>query len=584
MEISEALSLLNGKARHKHMHKKLEKLKKSYYAMSLHTLGACPRYKIRGAWIEPAGYIDEEYQRLFEYTLLTRHERESEYTSNFRFSQYRAMTKAPFARVTEMVTGAIFQDGNYTLEIPNDKDSDYIWGNNFHGYNLIGYFANIGYKNMVEDANGVFVRIPKYKWDEQPDGGVEVEIWFIGVKDIKWIDKREIIFLKDGYAWHIDDKTIFRYKEQDNRTYALEADDASGYYAHMFGRMPISIAGGEWNTQGYYDSYYDKARPAADEFVATFSAAQLVDKEAGYPYITEVAEDCPDCKEHGRSIGKVQIECDTCEGGYDLRPCPTCHGACVLPSDPARRRIVPIEDMSKIKGAVEITTPDTSINKHNRETVDRLMKMILEALVLELIDEAQSGAAKAIDQDRLFKFISKVSNHMFDDLIYESIVDIIAYRNVSPTVDGVRPAVYDFRLVKPSQFQIKTEKDLLEEFKVSRENNLPNLILGEQARALVDKQYSGDAVMKKKTDVSLAIDPIFLDTVDQKLNKRLAGSISIQDMQFSDKLPMILDQLIRERGNDWFIDAEISDIETEVRALFTPAANPIQDNAIANME
>lgn len=577
MEVVEALALLNKQRKYPKMHERLKRNKDIYIAMSLHTLGACPRYEVAGRYEMPVDYHGVDYHYRFDYSLMVKHPRESDATRNWRFANYRPLTKAPFGRVNELVTGAIFQDGNYTIDIVNDADREYIWGNNFHGNNLVGYFANIGYSNMVEDPNGYFVRIPKYKWDEQPEGETEVEIWFVNSEYICYQTEDELIFKRDGYAWHIDRTTIFRYKEEAKNKYILAPEDTDGYYAHMMGKLPVSVAGGQWNTKGYYDSFYDKARAAADEFVSTYSAKQLVDKEASYPWIIEVSEECPAC--HG--VKHIQRPCETCPGGIELVDCDTCNGSGHQPSDPAKRKIVPYEQIDK--QLVQVINPDTNINKHHSENVAALMKMILEALVIEIIDEAQSGVAKAIDQDRLFKFISKISNHIFDDLITETLQDIIAYRNVVASSTGVRPATYDFKIVKPTQFQIKTETDLLEDFKISRENNLPKFILAEQTKAIVDKQYGGNDVMKKKTDVILEFDRIALDTTEEKISKRLAGSITIQDMIYSDTLPLLIDKLIRDKGHEWFIDAKYEVIKTETDALL-PTANPVQAQAISNME
>lgn len=586
MDTAEVLDILNGKKRYPKLNTELKRKAGVYYGISLHTLGACPKYAdVRnGGMVEPVGYYGGEYQKIFDTSLLARHPRESETTRNWRLSQYRPLTKAPFSRTTELVTGAIFQDGNYSVEISNQRDYDYIWGNNFHGNSLIGYFANMGYKNMIEDPNGYFLRMPKYKWDETPNGSVEVEIWFINSKDIKYLSATDIIFCRDDYAWHVDERVIFRYaRKGTSNQFELLAEDAEGYYAHMFGRLPISIAGGEWNSQGYYDSFYEKAKAAADDFISAYSAAQLVDKEASHPFIVEASEDCKECD----GTGKVQRDCDTCPGGLELVSCGDCGGSGQKATDPATRKIVPFDKM-KDGQLVQIINPDTSVNEHHRKTTEGIMKMILEALVLEIIDEAQSGSAKAIDQDRLYKFISKISNHMFDNLIYQTLVDIIAYRNVVASPTGVQPAVYDFKIIKPSQFQIKTEKDLLDEYKTASEAKLPKFMLVQQTKAIVDKQYSGDDVMKKKTDVILAVDRIALDTTDEKLSKRLANSITTDDMVFSDTLPLILDEIVRDKGNEWFINAKIADIKKEVDQVKTTfvseSNNPLQNQAINNME
>lgn len=572
-----------------------------YYDISLHTLGVTPYFNIEGRGrVLPSGWYDnrfhEQYQWRFINHLLNRHPRESEQTLNWRLSRYKPLTKAPFQTVTELVTGAIFQDGNYSIEIPDQQDSEYIWGNNFWGRSLVGYFAEMGYKNMVEDPNGFFIRMPKKPYYEYQQGDeVEVDIWFINSVHIKYITQDEVIFCQGGYAWHVDRQSIWRYKQKSDTEYEQLPEDAEGYYAHMFGKLPITKAGGEWTSKLYYESYYDKARAAADVFIDVFSSQQLVDKNASHPFIIESADECPTC--HGNL--KLQ-NCDTCHcdtahcrdqaahehTAWTLLDCGTCGGAGVIASDPSKRKIVPADQL-KDGQHVQIVSPDVAVNKHHIELSEAIMKMIKEALHLNLIDEAQSGKAKGIDQDRQHKFISKISNHIFDDLIYQSISDIIAYRHVIATANGVIPAVYQFKIVKPQQFDIRTAQMLLDEYKTANEANMPKYILSQHVIDYTDKQYSGNDTVKKKAEMIQQIDPYALHNVEEKLSLKVAGALTTEQMILSDQLPLIMDRIIRDKGDEWFQGADFDAINAEVQRLkpeYLPKPNALQQQALLNMQ
>lgn len=581
MELSEVLDLLNKRVKYPHQLEMLKRHEDVYYDMSLHTLGACPAYDVAGRTYYPSSYYGVRYQDRFNFCLLNRHPRESCETHNWRLSRYKPLTKAPFQTVTELVTGAIFQDGNYSIEIPDKEDADYIWGNNFHGYNLIGYFASIGYKHMIEDPNGVFVRMPKKPWFEYQQGeAVEVEIWFINSCYIRYIGDEDLVFEYKGYAWHIDKQTIWRYEfEQEWKL----ADD-EGYYAHMLGKLPISVARGEWNSKGYYDSFYDKARAAADIYIDVFSSQQLVDKNASHPFIIESSEECPSC--HGNkqfqwcNQCKVTTPCRCPEQPsphWSLVPCDDCGGTGTIASDPSRRKIVPADQL-KDGQHVQIVSPDIGVNKHHIELCKEIMQAIKEALHLNLIDEAQSGTAKGIDQDRQYKFISKISNHMFDNLINETIGDIIAYRHVVATSTGVRPAVYEYKIIKPQQFDIKTAAMLLDDFNKSVVAKAPNYILAKQLYDFTDKQYSGDDKIKKTTAIITSIDPYFMDSADAKLSKKVAGVLTTEQWIMSDNYPLIIEDIIRQHGEEWFLDADFETIKQEIDRIkvnYIPAINPL---------
>jgi hypothetical protein len=545
MQLTQVLALLNKKAKLKpELTEMLQRWRDVYYGISLHTTGACPRFRdaATGRLVTPAGYFGTGYQYLFDNYLMSRHPRESEATRHWRMSQYRPLTKAPFGQITEIVTGAIFQDANYTIEMQDADDNAYIWANNFSGYDLAGYFANIGFRNMVEDPNGVFLRIP---CTEQQSDKLQVDIWFINTKDIFFLTEDDIVFTHAGHTWWVDRQTIWRisYNAQ-QRQYYIANEDKEGYYAHMLGRLPISIAGGEWNTQGYYDSYYSKAKAAADDFVSAYSAAQLVDKEASHPFIVEAATDCADCM--GR--GEVQQTCDTCPGGVELTYCSTCGGSGQISRNPGQHVIIPQEQL-KDGSPIQIINPDITINAHHRDVCKQIMELITEALHLQRVDAAQSGTAKAIDQERLYKFISNISNHIFDKLIYDTLKDIVAYRNVTVRDGVLHPAQYDFTLVKPSQFRIKTSADLLQEYSDAGNAGLPLFIRQRMALDFVDKQYSGDALMKKKAQLLTMMDVTSLLKDNGGVQNEVVRSY---------ELLQGVDDLVANKGAKWFVEADVA--------------------------
>lgn len=533
-----------------------------YYGISLHTTGACPRFTdpASGRAVTPPAFFGNEYQYLFDNYLLSRHPRESDATRNWRYSQYRPLTRAPFAQITQIVTGAIFQDSNYMLEVQDEQDESYIWGNNFSGHDIVGYFANIGIRNIVEDPNGLFLRIPKHAFYEQENDKVEVDIWFVNTKDILYYTATDLVFKHGGFAWWIDNQTIWRFSyNAQKKQYYLAADDAKGYYAHMLGRLPVSIAGGEWNTQGYYDSYFSKAKAAADDFISAYSAAQLVDKEASHPFIVEASAECNECS--GR--GHVQQNCETCPTGLELVSCGTCGGSGQISRSPGQRIILPHEKM-KDGAPIQIINPDVTINSHHRDVCAQVMSLIVEALHLQKVDEAQSGVAKAIDQERLYKFISNISNHIFDKLLYDTLSDMLAYRNVATVNGSVHPAQLPFRINKPTQFRIKTSADLLTEYGEGCKANLPAFIRQRMALDFVDKQYSGDALMKRKAELITQLDELSVLSTAEILSLRDAGTVTAAAIMYSRKLPSVIDALVRAYGEAWLLNAGFGAIRLEI--------------------
>lgn len=579
MTPNEVLDILNKKVKPpKKMKERLQRWCEVYYGISLHTLGACPQYKdlTTGCIIQPPNYYGDQYQLLFDRRLINRHPREDKELRNWRFSQYRPITKAPFNQATDILSGAIFQDSNYVIEIPNTDDKEYIFSNTFSRQDLIGYFANVGIKHITEDPNGFFFVVPSKPYYEQTGQKVEVDVWFITTPQICWYDERNIIFKKDdGTAWHVDDLNIWRFYEDEKKQYVLRPEDANGYYAHLFNRLPITQSGGEWNTKGYYESYFDKSKAIADDFVATYSAAQLVDKEASHPFIIAAQEDCADCK----GTGKIMETCTSCQGqcvyndtacatcdtqGQFLITCNTCNGAGRQSRTPGQWMLVPQERMSDGGDMLKIVNPDTGINKHHRETVKHLYEMLLNSLHLYRREEAESGVSKDIDLQRQYMFISKVSNHIFDHVINDTIRDIIAYRNVSANAGIISPASYPYKITKPTQFKVKTSGELLTELSEGTKANTPITVRRKLAEDYADKAFSGDMLMKKKIQVINKLDKLQGYSTDEMLNLRAINAVSIEDIQKHMQLPIKIEEIIEYKGEDWFLAATFEQIENEM--------------------
>ena len=162
--------------------------------------------------------------------------------------------------------------------------------------------------------------------------------------------------------------------------------------------------------------------------------------------------------------------------------------------------------------------------------------------------------AKAIDQERLYKFISNISNHVFDKLITDTLRDIIAYRNAGAVAGTVHPVEYPFRVLKPTQFRIKTSADLLNEYATGKQAGMPVFIRRRMALDFVDKQYSGDALMKKKAQLITQLDSLSILSIDEITAMRNSGVVSDAELQYSRKLPAAIDALIRDKGEYWFLN------------------------------
>lgn len=564
-----------------------------YFDMSLHVDGACPAYRslssstVMGTstkgLIYPTNYFGTDYQWIFENRLYSKHPRESQDQRNWRLSQHRPFTQQPFLQVIQVLMGAIFQDSNYSIDIQNKDDSDYIWGNNFEGKNLVGYISE-KFQHICVDPNGVFVVIPKEPYYKTTTDRIEPKVVWIPSRFIEHRTDDEIIFAYDSYMWCVNMYGIFRFHEKKNDKGVDEwvsVDGVNrGYYGHMLMRAPNHVGGGIWNTQGFYESWLHSAKAWADEFVSNKSAEQLVNKEASHPYIIEPAEDCPSC-DAGQQISckkcnRPQDNCECEEGDFKVHRCTTCGGTAKISRNPGDHLSVDMDDLKEAgtNDLIRFVSPDIKINEFHAKNNASLFQEMFRALYLNYIDKAQSAVAKDRDMEARYQFILSISNDLFDRLLTGLINDILSMRNVQALDGELVPYSGEYEIVKPTEFKIKSSYDLLLEYDLAFKAKLPDFVLAKQLRDFNDKQFGGDDVLKRKTLFITQRDPLSVKDDEAKQIALSNGAISREDWFYSIQLPTVLDTVIRTYSKEWFIRAEYDEINAAVDAVFKTLTLP----------
>lgn len=568
-----------------------------YYGMSLHIDGVKPCYQtLRDpslGWVEnnmgriyPNRYGGVHYQYIFENELFSRHPKEPEIIRQWRLGQYKPLTQAPFLNAIHVVTGAIFQDSGYELSIQNKDDNDYIWGENFDGRTLVGYIS-AKFQNIASDPNGIFITIPSEPYYETTTKKIEPEVHFICSRDIRYYNEDEIVFLKEDTYWAVNEMGYFRFrKDQSNNWYHVD-EEYGGYYAHNLDELPIVYAGGQWNNQGFYDSWLQAAKPIADEFVSAKSAEQLVNKENSHPWIVTTPDDCPDCEGNGKiryctTCQSIAENCSCETSNPTLTSCNNCNGTGNISRNPGQWQVVPYDQMDR--DTLKLINPDTSINKFHAENNKAMETSILRALHLDYIEVAQSGKAKDKDMETRYQFILGISNDLFDRVIYTLCKHITALRNVTANGGNVEPKVGEIIIVKPTQFQIKTAHDLVTDYELATKAEMPDYVRTSQVESYVDKMYGGDDILKRKVSLINQMDMFALTSMPD-ISVALINGIDHRNLQFHLHLPMIIDSIVRDKMPEWFLNATYDQIKVEVDARFdvlAPPVLPIQADIVRN--
>lgn len=565
------LDLLNDTKREEpHL---IKKWKGVYYGMSLHIDGACPAFTAlrnkRQTVVYPHNYFGVEYQELFEIYLMNKHPRENELTRQWRFSVYKPFSQEVFLQAIQVLTASLFQDSGYSITVDDAEDNEYIWGNNFQGNNLVQYLAN-KMTNILEDPNGIFVTIPKAPYYKTSTDKIEVDVFFIPSRDIIYLAEDEIIFKQGDFHWAVNNLNYFRFVEGEDGEFEHYDTRKRGYYAHMLYTVPLAIAGGIWNTQGYYDSWFNSAKAIADEYVSNKSAEQLVNKEASHPFIIEASEGCPDCNR----TGSVSIPCETCSSGNELIQCDRCGGSGEISHNPGDRLVAPKEDMDR--ALIQVISPNIAVNTFHEKKNENLKNDLMRSLHLDYIDQAQSGTAKDKDMQTRYQFMMTVANDIFDRLITQLLKNILSLRNVV-VKDGItQPYAGNFIVIKPSQFDIKTSTDLLADYNAAKTASMPAYMLGRQLEDYTDKQFGGDDVIKKKVCIINQIDVLSSVPVSSWAALIANGDVESRDTKLSVWLPKILDDIIRVASPEWFISATYDNIYSKVMEAFDKKFPPTE--------
>lgn len=550
-----------------------------YVGMSTHIDGVCPSFTgYEGQIVYPHGYCkDYDYDSYFNTHLLNRFPSEHEDIRNYRKSVYRPITRAPFLQAISVLTGAIFQDSAYSLIIGNKKDSDYIWGNNFEGNDVIQYIVS-KFQEVAEDPNGYFVVLPKEKASETTTTFTEPEIKFVFSKNIIPSSKDEFIYKEDGLIWVITKEAIYRYYKPEKSKEYVNYDSEGFYYTHKLGHIPAYVAGGVWNSKGYYDSWFVNAKPLADEFISSYSSVQFFNKDATHPYRVEADSKCPECngvpqvqtcRKCTHEVG--QCACGTSENWY-LKKCGNCKGSGKVERNPGDIMIVPADMMGNT--LIQLVNRDVAAGVYLDKFQSDLYNQIMRSLHLNYIEQAQSGVAKDKDMEARYQFISKVASDLFDRLIYGIVGDILGYRNIKVVNGENVPDNKGFTIGKPSQFNIQTSDELLEEYKTANESKIPPYQRAAILERYNNKQFSGDDVLNKKAYIINELDVLNVLTDVEIQAALLNGGASTRDYQFHLQLPKIINRLVREKGREWFLSSTFDAIEADIQSIFSTIIPP----------
>jgi hypothetical protein len=506
-----------------------------------------------------------------ERILTQRRPNEDPEVQKYRLSIYEPITKGSMNRAIDKLF-RIFQNANFSISV-SDELNTYLSEKKFNGQFFYSYIQKFIMRRMIEDPNGFLAWIPSGDGLTDPSKKVDVEPVLIMSDQIKVLDENIITWetenehsmvrvngrnVDDGCVYYSLTETGFYRHEQFGSKIDRKFNTVL-IYEHNIGMVPAIVLGGDYTDENFFDSYFSAFVPFANEAIRQYSDWTAVMTTSAFPYREEQAETC-DAKgcRNGIVYNSETDEhdrCGTCKGsGRVISRSP--FGVFIREKGNSA-----MGETTSSEPMLRFISPPVDIIKYSGEAWETLLRKAEDALHLTTIDEAQSGTAKQIDREDSFSQLTKISNNVFDEIIYRSLVFIEKYRNVVEPSDPI--------IVKPISFSMKSESDLIDEITKLSDKNAPVAFLVESTKDLARKRFSGNKSVSRMVEVLVSYDPIFnLNTKDKQM-LLASGTIRKDDLLKSLFAYKTLAGLVALNGTQ-FLEQPLGDIFNQLDLAMAP--------------
>jgi hypothetical protein len=512
-------------------------------------------------------------------TILTaRRPNEDPDVQKYRLMIYEPITKGSMNRAIDKLF-RIFQNANFSISV-SDELNEYLNTRKFEGQFFYSFIQKYVVRRMIEDPNGFLVWVPSGEGLFNPSVKVDVSPLLIMSEHIK-------VFEPNLICWRSPDEFVevlsngkktntgLVYYTLTNDAYFRHFQVGTGQntrfeteliYMHQIGQVPAIILGGDLTDEDFFESYFSAFVPFANEAIRQYSDWTAVMTTSAFPYREEIAETCSakGCRD-GIVYNHESDEherCGVCKGsGRVISRSP--FGVYIREKGDGILK----ENNSSSEAMLKFISPPVDIIQYSGQAWETLLKKAEESLHLTTIDEAQSGTAKQIDREDSFSQLTKISNNIFDEIIFKSLMFIESYRNVIQPKEPV--------IVKPISFSMKTEEDLISEITKLTDKNAPVAFLVESTKDLAKKRFSGNKAVTRMVEVLVSYDPLFNLSVKDKQTLLASGTIKKEDLLKSLYAYKTMTNLVASNGTE-FLEQGLSEL---FNALDT-AMKPVIDSYI----
>lgn len=556
---------------------------------------------MRDRWMEVRNRMIVHTQGLPSEKLIGRQRPyEDESIARYRLDNYTPITQPIISRAFNALT-RIFQDDNHAIMSWSDDLAEYMAENRFYGRDLRLFLYQVVMKSMIEDPNGLLIWVPDEEsmLSSRPQTRIDVLPEIITSDRILFWHRDLLVVESEEKTWIKRARNSKTTVPEGQVVYVINRDKIAKCkqigekhekkyeitYEHNLPEgmgLPVITLGGDYVSEGYYDSYFSAFSKFGDEAIRQFSDWQAIMVTSAFPI---KVMDSMECDNPNAFYDRQGRHCIGDPDNIDThRKCPRCNGEGKIYGFGPYGVIVKPDQSNTPPGEqyhdpemLRYVSPDVNIIRESRESWMVLLDKAEQSLNLNFILEAQSGVAKAIDREELYSMLNNISSNFYDNIMFRSMWLIEQYRHVYPN-DRVKPVI-----IKPKEFHIRTERELLDEYKELIQNNTTKALADQALTAYIDKAYSGDKVTKKTYE--------FLLRYDVLLSYNVAEKTTVADV-FGDKgenmiirniyARQALQALAAEVDQQTFVEMEYPQmkawVDAYIQPYLVPETQPLQFN------
>ena len=531
---------------------------------------------------------------------------EADYWFLYRQENFEPITKAA-ANTAIVNERRIFLESNYTISYATgDNDTkEYVNREIFVGQKLTRWLFGRPHRVSKWDANAVIVPMP-YRMNPEDGGlGTKIDVKFDLVGSDRIIDINEDLISWKCYSkalyigsggkqkegkrfWVIDKENFWKIDQiSDDERYSVEL-----FYPHLTGAPLYQVLPGnpeERNGQIINRSHMEGYAPFANDALLDYSDFKV------------------SCVLHNHPIPIIKPrECDyvnrdaghKCDGGSLIRFtgelvedsfCPKCKGSgeitAIHPGEAIVRSLPNSEAdpayYAKDIPPIEYIRPPVEGLDFQWKLVNEKIEMARQAINRKSSWTEASGESKREDKEDEYSQIQAVANQWFGDVLENVLYMVVKLRNPDKW-RKLKPEV-----TPPTDFQLKTAIDLIEELKLVREANAPASVYLAKVSEYVNRAYANNRIQRLKVELALIIDHLQVHDVETQNLLLANGSAELKDLVLSLNISKIIDMKLLQDVNalDWsiikwvaYIDAEsskITDAMTPTEPVIDPTTEPV---------